>query len=123
MPRSSCSAVCMLMMPTLVRPATRPDSRAPPTMGIASSVRADANRPAEKYFRLPADADREQPGVLEEERALLGKEQVEAIEIDLLRVHLDLREVGVVGRVERQAGREAVLHVHAEFAVFFRAPR
>jgi hypothetical protein len=42
--------------------------------------------------------------VLEEERPLLRKEQVEAVEVDLLLVDLDLREVGVDGGVERRLG-------------------
>src|SRR5262249_22540612 len=56
----------------------------------------------------------EQPAILEKELALLGKEETEAREIDLLLVGLDLREVGVVGEVGRQVLREAVLHVDAD---------
>ena len=41
-------------------------------------------------------AEGERALVLEEELALLGKEQAEAREVDLLLVGLDLREVGVV---------------------------
>ncbi len=51
----------------------------------------------------PGLPDGEEAGVLEEERPFLGKEQVEAVEIDLLLVDLDLREVGVDGGVEREA--------------------
>ena len=47
-------------------------------------------------------AELEDAGVLEEEVALLGKEQAEAREVDLLLVGFDLREVGVDGEVPRQ---------------------
>ena len=47
-------------------------------------------------------AEREVAGVLEEEVALLGKEQVEARQVHLLLIDFDLREIGPVGRVERQ---------------------
>ena len=120
-PRSSSSAVCMLMMPTLVCGAIRPDNRPPPMMGIARVVGADADCAAEEHFGLAADADREESGILEEERPLFGEEQVEAIEIDLLGIDFDLGEVGVVGRIERQAWRQAVFHIHTEIAVFLRS--
>ena len=59
---------------------------------------------------------REDARVLQEERPLLGKEQIEAVEIDLLVVHFDLGEVGVVGQVECHARCHAVLEVGAEIA-------
>jgi hypothetical protein len=71
---------------------------------------------AEEQFRFTRAADGEQAGVLEEERALLGEEQVEPIEVDLLLVDFNLGEVRVVGHVQRQAGREAVLQIRAEIA-------
>ena len=52
-----------------------------------------------------AGAHLELAGVLEEEIALLGKEQAEARQVDLLLVDFDLREVGVVGDVEVQCRR------------------
>ena len=60
---------------------------------------------------VAAAAELEDAGVLEEEVALLGKEQAEARQVDLLLVGLDLREVGVDREVQRQARRHAVLHV------------
>ena len=54
------------------------------------------------------------PRVLEKERPLLGEEQVEAIEIDLLLVDFDLREVGVDGDVEVEPGRDAITGVEAD---------
>ena len=65
---------------------------------------------------LPDAAHRENAGVLEKERSFLGKEQVEAIEIDLLLVHLDLREVRAVGQVEGQGGGDGVLQIDAGVA-------
>src|SRR5262245_38816106 len=54
---------------------------------------------------LAPDAELEDAGVLEEEVALLGKQQVEPREVDLLLVGLDLREIGVDREVPRQAAR------------------
>src|SRR5205814_9555700 len=51
----------------------------------------------------------EDPGVLQEEIALLGKEETEPREVHLLLVGFDLREVGVDGEVPRQPARHAVL--------------
>ena len=56
--------------------------------------------------RSSGAAERERALVLEEELALLRKEQAEAREVDLLLVGFDLREVGVVGEVGRQVLRE-----------------
>ena len=87
-------------------------------------ARTDADAAAEKQLRLarvaaghlPDAAHREDAGVLEKERPLLRKEQVEAIQVDLLLVHLDLREVGVVGEIERQGGARVVLQIDAGVA-------
>ena len=67
------------------------------------AVLVEADAAAEEQVELLSLADREQPRVLEEERALFRKAQVEAREVDLLRVDFDLREVGVVGGIEVQA--------------------
>ena len=61
------------------------------------AVVADADAAAEEQVDLAGVADREEAGVLEEERPLLREEQVEAVEVHLLIVDLDLREVGVDG--------------------------
>src|SRR5690606_34286442 len=60
------------------------------------------------------EADCEEARVLEEERPLLGEEKTEAGEIDLLIVHLDLREVGVDRQVQDEALRDADLRVCAD---------
>ena len=61
-------------------------------------------------------AEIEDPLALEKEVALLGEEQAEAREVDLLLVLLDLREVGVDRQVGGQPAREAVLHIDADVA-------
>ena len=81
------------------------------------TVLVQADAAAEEQIELIALADRKEPGVLEEERPLLGEAEVEAGEVDLLRVHLDLREVGVVGDIQVQARRHAELRVEAQIAV------
>ena len=59
----------------------------------------------------------EHPGVLEEEVPLLGKEEAEAREVDLLGVHLYLGEVGIVGQVRRDALCDPVLQVQPRLGV------
>ena len=54
---------------------------------------------------------------LEEEIALLGKQDAETREVRLLLVLFDLREVRVVGDVRRESVGDADLHIHAEFAL------
>ena len=71
-----------------------------------------APRPA---LARPAKANVPRP--FEEEVALLREEQVEARQVDLLLVDLDLREVGVDGEVGGDVLRDAVLHVAADAAV------
>ena len=81
---------------------------------LAPAVEADAA--AEEQIRRVAAAGRE-PGAgaageredaeaLEKEVALLGEEQVEARQVDLLLVDFDLREVGVDGQVRGQVLRQ-----------------
>src|SRR5690606_15899689 len=54
----------------------------------------NADPPAEEQLGLLRVAYGELPRVLEEERSLLRKEQAEAVEVHLLLVDLDLREIG-----------------------------
>src|SRR5687767_2387138 len=75
------------------------------------AVRADADAPAEEQVDFTGIADGEEAGVLEKEGALLGKEQIEAIEVHLLVVDLDLREVRVDGGIEHEARRQAVFQI------------
>ncbi len=106
----------MFSRPTLNLPAL-PETRPPPMIGIACAVVADADAAAEEQIDFTGIADAEEAGVLEEERALLREEQREAIEVDLLIVDFDLREVGVDGGIERQARRDAVFQVAAEIVI------
>ena len=78
-----------------------------------SAVRARPPAPP----ALGVGTELEDARVLEEEVALLRKEQAEPRQVDLLLVGLDLREVGVDGEVPRQAARDAVLHVEAGLEV------
>jgi hypothetical protein len=64
-----------------------------------------------------AAAEIEDAAAFKEEVALLRKEQVEARQVELLLIDLDLREVGVVGEVGHQVGGDAVLHVAAGLEV------
>ena len=89
---------------------------------LAPGVEADA--PAEEEIGRVAAAggepgagpagERERAGAFEEEVALLGEEQVEAGEVDLLFVDLDLGEVGVDGQVGGEVLGQPVLEVAAD---------
>ncbi len=59
----------------------------------------------------------EDAGVLQKELALLGKEQVETRQVDLLVIRLHLGEVGVDGEVEHLARRQSQLRVEADRGV------
>ena len=78
------------------------------------AVVVDADAPAEEQIDVAGLADREQPAFSRKNGRFSGKTQVEARQVDLLLVHLDLREVGVVGEIEVQARRDAELGVDAE---------
>ena len=80
-------------------------------MGIATPPDPIPIRRLKKSSVDPLVTDAEEPGVLEKERALFWQEQVEPVEVDLLVVDFDLREVGVVRRIKGEARRDAVLHV------------
>ena len=103
----------MLSSPTLT-PLALPVSRAPPWIGTQVAVVVDADGAAEEQIDFAGLADGEEAAVLEEERPLLGKQQVEPRQVDLLLVDFDLREVGVVGEIEVHARRHADLGVDAE---------
>ncbi len=62
-------------------------------------------------------AEVERAGVLQEELALLGEEQAELGQVDLLLVGLGLREVGIDGDVEGQGRAQPGLHVEAGAAI------
>ena len=74
---------------------------------------ADADPSTEEDLDLPGETDREETGVLQEERPLLRKKEVEAVQVDLLLIDLHLGKVGVEGQFHRQAGCHAVLEVSA----------
>ena len=117
---SGSSPVCMLTAPKVTLPAF-------PSRGYrAQRDRARSSRPMrrvkKRYGVSPALAptpdagparERERAEALEKEVALLGKEQAEPGQVDLLFVDLHLREVGVDGEVGGQALRDAEFHVPA----------
>ena len=103
--------------------AVRPDAPGETAAAVdrhgPPGVEADA--PAvEQHRRVAAAArhaaEREGVAVLEEELALLGKEQAEPRQVDLLLVGLDLREIGVEREVGDQVLRDGVLHVEPRVA-------
>ncbi len=81
------------------------------------AVRPEADPSGKEEQRLLGHSDLEQARVLEKERPLLGEEEIEPVEVDLQLVGLDLGEVGVVGGVQGEAGRQAVLEVDPELAL------
>ena len=99
------------------RPAVFPDTRAPPMIGTGVPAALRPIRRLKNGRRCRPGREAELAGVLDEEVALFGKEQAEARQVHLLLVDFDLREIGVIGRVERQRRREAVLDIHAAVVV------
>jgi hypothetical protein len=67
--------------------------------------------------RTGSSAKLEQAAAFEEELALFRELQVEARQVHLLLVDFNLREVGVVGEVERQVLRQVVLGVEAKISI------
>ena len=106
-------------------PAAAPNRHRSPRVQSDAPTEEEDRRGAAEAFALevvgcraaaePA-AEIEDPLPFQEELALLGKEQAEPRQVDLLLVHLHLREVGVVGEVCGQPLRHAVLHVDPEVA-------
>ena len=76
----------------------------------------DSNAPGEENFRFTSRAKVKDAGVLQEEGPFLGKEQVEAGEVDLLFVHFHLSEVGIKRRIQRKRRRQAVFHIQTGVA-------
>ena len=62
-------------------------------------------------------AELEDPLSLEEELAFFWKKEAEAGQVDLLLVHLDLREIGVVGEIGCQSLRDTILDVEPDIPV------
>ena len=82
--------------------------------GLAEAREPDPAR--EEEVHLLGLPELEGGGVFEEEGALLGEEEVEAGEVDLLLVGFDLGEVGVHGEVGGELRGDAPLHVESEVA-------
>jgi hypothetical protein len=90
----SASSVCMFSNPMLTGPA-RPDSRAPAMMGI-SSPSGDANAAAENTSASLGLPTAKRPAFSRKNGRFSRKEQVEAVQIDLLLVDFDLSEIGMM---------------------------
>ncbi len=86
-------------------------------MSIGSPGRRQADPAGEEEVDLLRLAELEGRGVLEEERPLLGEEEVEAGEVHLLLVGLDLGEVGVNRHVQREVGPDSPLEVAADLGL------
>ena len=97
-------------------------AREPPAAldGDTVAVARDADPSAEEQAGA-ASADREHARVLKEERPLFGELDAEPREVGLNVVHLDLREVRVIGEIERQSLRDLNLGVAADLAVLAEA--
>ena len=82
--------------------------------GLPEGVDADAAG-EEQIDRLRSPGG-EDPGILEEERPLFGKEQRKPREVGALLIDLDLREIGVVREIECETGGYAVLDLAPELS-------
>ena len=105
----------MIRPPPLVgtrRPLLRPLRRLKNSTGVLCYTDPAARR-------HPDPAESENALTFKKEIPALGEEEVEPRQVDLLEVVFDLREIGVVGQVERQALRKTILHVEADIAVGF----
>src|SRR5262249_54629854 len=79
-------------------------------VALAVEAASPAVEEVRTFGTAAADAaEAENPRVLQEKIPLLRKEQVEARQVQLLIVGLDLREVGVAGEVRCEGTRHAVL--------------
>ena len=116
--------VRMVSAPTLNAPI-RPVSR-PPTLRRhlpavlepdAAAVEQDRGAAPATEQAGPGAPEGEQPLIFEEELALLGEEEAETREVDLLLVRFHLREVGVEGHVSHQVLGDPVLHVEPDVSI------
>src|SRR5207244_3299639 len=92
-----------------------------PRAGVQRNLTSvlEADSPAvEQCRRIAAgpSSEIEDALVLQEEIALLRKEEAEAGEVDLLLIRFDLCEVGVVGQVGGEPARHAHLYVETAIA-------
>ena len=95
-------------------PPVRPTRRRPAVdSDRASIMNADAAA-VEKSIGL-AETEVEDARALLKEHSLLGKEQRESREVDLLVVCLHLGEICVQGEIEREVARWSVLDIEASF--------
>jgi hypothetical protein len=79
-------------------------------------VRGRDRRGSTTTTTLIGAAKGERPLILEEEFALLGEEEAEPRQVDLLFVSFDLGKIRVVSEIRREVLGEPVFHVRAEVA-------
>ena len=113
--------------PTSVRP-TVPVSLTPASIGtswppsrpicrLKNGKHVGAGRRNAAGGLRPGAGEAEHAGAFQKERALLGKQQREARQVDLPRVDFGLAEVGVERAGQLQAGRDVVEQVEPRLAV------
>src|SRR5262249_37540200 len=89
--------------------------------GHRTAGRIDADASREKQIDQLRRSRREHPGIFEKEGTFLGEEEREPREVRALLVDLHLREVRVVGEIERQTRRHPELGVCAKLRRSVRA--
>ena len=117
------SSVSMFSTPMLQGPAVPFSPAAGDHGDFASAAQADPpavedlRREAGTKLAATAAAELKEALPFKEELALLRKRQAEPRQVDLRLVGLDLREIGVVREISRQARCQAVLHVEAPVGI------
>jgi hypothetical protein len=109
-------SVCMFSAPTL-NPLTLPLRRPPPRIGTISPRSSRPMRRLKNRSTSSPLPTRNSPSSRERTAAFSGKRRLNRVRLILLRVDLDLREVGVIGGIQVQAGRHAEFRVEPEVAV------
>ena len=125
----------MFSIPTVKSP-TFPVSRPPPRMGTLCPPSrpilrlkkmvgalpppknpADPGRPPPPPLKLTPRPKSKIPRPSRKNSRFSGREQAEPCQVHLLLIHLDLREIGVVGEVGREVLRQAILDIDPEVSV------
>ena len=59
-------------------------------------------------------------GVFKKKRSFFRKKQIEAIQVYLLFIGLDLGKIRIVGKIQCQTGRNGIFSVKTKFCIRFR---
>src|SRR5258707_264848 len=92
--------------------ARRRSGKGRPAAAPGRTAARSASSRVEQLQRRSEDVD-----ALEEERPLLGKEELEGAEVEEHLIGLDLAEVGIEREVERERRRQPELEIGADVAV------